>query len=57
MVISTDDMRMNIQEWFAQARDVHELVEVAVAVKMETEKQIDFMVREFCEEWSVSGNA
>lgn len=56
MAVSIDNMKLCIQEWFAQARDMHELVDIAVAVKMETETQIGFMVSEFCKEWG-DGNA
>ena len=43
MIVSTDDMKSCIQEWFAQVYSFEDLAEVFYAVKSETDKQFVYM--------------
>lgn len=43
MRIPIEDMRTDIQEWFAQANSFEDLAEIFYAVKSEVDKQFLFM--------------
>lgn len=41
--VSTDDMKLCIQEWFAQEHDLVGLTSLYVEVRMEIDKQLEYM--------------
>ena len=43
MIVSTEDMKSCIQEWFAQVYTFEDLAEVFYAVKSEADKQFVYM--------------
>lgn len=45
MNITTDEMKMLIQEWFAQATDYEVLADIYYAVRSESDKQMVYMAQ------------
>lgn len=43
---SVDDMKSCIQEWFADCSNSTEVAKIYAEIKIETEKQLDFMMGE-----------
>ena len=46
MIVSTEDMKGYVQEWFAQADSFEDLAEIFYAVKSEVDKQFVYMAKE-----------
>ena len=46
MLITPDEMKMCIQEWYAQALSFEELLEIHLVVRNEADKQAVFMANE-----------
>lgn len=49
MNITTDEMRMLIQEWFAQAMDYETLADIYYVVRSESDKQMVYMAQSIAE--------
>ena len=50
MLITPDEMKMCIQEWYAQALSFEDLFEIHYAVRAEADKQAVFMSHELAKE-------
>ena len=50
MNIPSEDMKLMIQEWFAQAMDYETLGEIYYAVRSESEKQLGYMAEAIAKE-------
>ena len=50
MIVSIEDMKSCIREWFAQAYSFEDLAEIYYAVKSETDKQFVYMAEQICKE-------
>lgn len=46
MITTTEEMKMLVQEWYAQAVSYEELFEIHCAVRTEADKQAVFMAKE-----------
>ena len=55
MMISTEDMKSCIQEWYAQALDYEELFEIHYAVQSEANKQAVFIANEIAKKEFTNG--
>lgn len=50
MIVSIDDMKSVTQEWFGQCDTRQDVARVYAAVLMETERQMDFMMKQELED-------
>lgn len=55
MDITTDDMRLCIQEWFAQATNYEVLADIYYAVRSESDKQMVYMAQTIAKEVDSNG--
>lgn len=53
MMVSTEDMKGCVQEWFAQVDSFEDLAEVFYAVKSETDKQFVYMAKQIAKDEGV----
>ena len=53
MIVSTDDMKGCVQEWFAQADSFEDLAEIFYAVKSEVDKQFVYIAKEIAKDEGV----
>lgn len=50
MIVSIEDMKSCIQEWFGEIYSFEDLAEVYYAVRSETDKQFVYMAEQICTE-------
>lgn len=55
MYVSIEDMKMCVQEWFAQALDFDDLKDIYIAVRSEADKQFVYMADSIAKEKAKDG--
>lgn len=55
MNITTDEMRLRIQEWFAQAMSYEVLADIYYTVRSESDKQMVYMAQTITKDGDTNG--